>query len=167
MDAWRSFIRLVMAAKSETLSIFAQLILIGVRGEGRMVETKTACPIQAQRKGNALPRLAFPSPHVLLSYDYLGINFIFNSCCNTSQLLMWDSKCGWGAPEEEGSSVLLLPQGSISSTYIIPDTCCLFLPQWTDIDGDFESLQATSLNISLSWHTWKGVVLSPLLLLVA
>lgn len=44
---------------------------------------------------------------------------------------------------------------------------CLFLPQWTDVDGDFASLQGTSFNVSLSRHTWKGVVLSPLLLLVA
>lgn len=82
MAAQGGFIRLVRATEPETLSAFAQLILMGVREEGSMIGTKTAFPIQLPRKGSALPRLAFPSPHILFSYEYLGINIIFNPCCN-------------------------------------------------------------------------------------
>lgn len=57
MAAQAGFIRHVRVTKPETLSGFAQLKLIGVREEGSMIGTKTAFPIQLQRKGSALPRL--------------------------------------------------------------------------------------------------------------
>lgn len=56
MAAPASFVIFVRATKPETLTDYAQLKLIGVREEGSMTGTKTAFPIQLQRKGSALPR---------------------------------------------------------------------------------------------------------------
>lgn len=80
MAAQAGFIRLGSATKPKTLSAFAQLKLIGVREEGSMIGTKIAFPIQLQRKEMLSPG-SFPFSTCFI-YEYLGINFIFNSCCS-------------------------------------------------------------------------------------